>query len=427
MKLKYHSSACVEVSGNDTRILVDPWLVDGEYYGSWNIYPPYFFHKEDFQDVNAIYISHIHPDHFSPKTLKELNHDIPIYILDYKHKFLKNNLEKLGWKVIEVPHGNTEAINKGLFLTVYASDNCNPLACGNFFGCGASAIDSLSVISDGEHTIVNTNDSPFPLAQKACERIKKEWPNVDMLLTGYSGAGPYPQCFNLSDENMKIAVAFKRKHFINQARDYIKLFQPKHFMPFAGRYELGGKLWQLNKNRGMPTLIEAYLELDEHFNAIILNRKGVFDIDTELYDQPYNKEDVELKDEYVRSILSHKKLDYESEYMPSKADIETLIPDSFVRFKKMCDELGYESKVLIIIKIPNGYVVINSGTFDIVDSIDVIEDHYILLDLDPRLLFKILKGEAHWNNAEIGSHIRYTRKPNTFDRAFFYCMSFFHI
>ena len=62
------------------KILCDPWLDGEEYLGSWAIYPPYEFVLENFSDVDYIYVSHIHPDHGSAKTLEQLN---------------KNTLEKI--------------------------------------------------------------------------------------------------------------------------------------------------------------------------------------------------------------------------------------------------------------------------------------------------------------------------------------------
>ena len=73
MKVKFLSSACVEIIHDDVKILCDPWLIDGEYYGSWAHYPPFDFDPNYFNDIDFIYISHQHPDHFSVKTLSKLN------------------------------------------------------------------------------------------------------------------------------------------------------------------------------------------------------------------------------------------------------------------------------------------------------------------------------------------------------------------
>ena len=50
MELTYHNSAAVVIQDNDTKILVDPWLRNGEYFGSWGIFPPYDFKPEEFDD-----------------------------------------------------------------------------------------------------------------------------------------------------------------------------------------------------------------------------------------------------------------------------------------------------------------------------------------------------------------------------------------
>ena len=73
MKLTYLESASVIIEHNGIKILCDPWLVDGEYYGSWYHYPPVNFKAEKYNDVDYIYISHIHLDHYSPKTLKQIS------------------------------------------------------------------------------------------------------------------------------------------------------------------------------------------------------------------------------------------------------------------------------------------------------------------------------------------------------------------
>ena len=75
------------VKHNNVSILCDPWLVDGEYFGSWAHYPKFEFNPKDFEKIDFIYISHQHPDHFSPKTLSKINKNIPILIHNYHFKY----------------------------------------------------------------------------------------------------------------------------------------------------------------------------------------------------------------------------------------------------------------------------------------------------------------------------------------------------
>ena len=62
------------------------------------------------------------------------------------------------------------------------------------------------------------------------------------------------------------------------------------------------------------------------------------------------------------------------------------------------------------------------------DEISQISKKYAVYDTDIRLLKKLLTFEnnSHWNNAEIGSHIKYYRKPNIFERNVHYAMVNFH-
>ena len=68
----------------------------------------------------------------------------------------------------------------------------------------------------------------------------------------------------------------------------------------------------------------------------------------------------------------------------------------------------------------SGYEVINERDFN--------DDRCVTYKLDFKLLKRILMGPryAHWNNAEIGSHIEFTRKPEIYERKLYYSMNFFH-
>ena len=182
MKLTFLTSASVLIEEQNVKVLCDPWFVDGEFYGSWAHYPPLNFSSEELNDVDYIYISHIHPDHFSTKTLTKMNHDIPIIIHNYYYKFLKKNIERLGYKTIELDHNKRTNLKDNLHINILAADNCNPELCQKYFGCsivektfGSTAIDSMCVMDNRQEVIVNTNDCPFPLAETTANYIKNQY------------------------------------------------------------------------------------------------------------------------------------------------------------------------------------------------------------------------------------------------------------
>ena len=74
MKIKLYRSATVGIISDNYKLLTDPWLTVGEYYGSWSHYPYFDLDKNlnEINSYNGIYVSHIHPDHCSEKTLSKI-------------------------------------------------------------------------------------------------------------------------------------------------------------------------------------------------------------------------------------------------------------------------------------------------------------------------------------------------------------------
>src|SRR3972149_7564393 len=167
MKLKFLQSASVMIEDEGVKILCDPWLTDGEYFGSWAHYPHFDFNPRDFDDTDFIYISHVHPDHLSLKTLSKLRKDKPVIIHKFPEDFMKKDIENLGFQVREILHDTRVPLKNNVHINILAADNCDPKLCGRYFGCsllenkfGATSIDTMSVIDNGKEVIVNTNDCP---------------------------------------------------------------------------------------------------------------------------------------------------------------------------------------------------------------------------------------------------------------------------
>lgn len=442
MRVRYIKSATVAVEANGVKILTDPWLTDGEYYGAWYHYPPLDFNESFFEDIDYIYVSHIHPDHFSKQTFQKLNRKIPVLIHSYESKFLKNNIECLGFTVTELQHNTRTHLKNGVYINILAADNCNPELCAKFFGCGiveakygSTQIDTISVIDDGKHTVVNTNDCPFDLSRDALKLIKQQYPKLDMLLVGYGGAGPYPQCFNLEESEKQKAAEKKRIQFLNLGVNYITELNPIFVLPFAGTYVLGGKLTNLQKYRGVPEIEEAAAHFSENTNAqvILLNSYECFDLDTKMFSKPYVPTNITDKENYIQNTLSKQLLDYEKvDGHIHQEEIFKLIGNAYNRFEKKRKEINFNSDTMTLIFLDTNLwcKISNRGEgFSFIDDDEKNKiEKFVSYKLDIRLLHKILQGPrfAHWNNAEIGSHIEFERKPNVFERGLYYSMNFFH-
>jgi UDP-MurNAc hydroxylase len=273
------------------------------------------------------------------------------------------------------------------------------------------------------------------MAESISKRIKNEFPKVDLLMTGYSGAGAYPQCFENLDKNQKITEGNKKKEkFLNNALNFINIFNPDYVIPFAGQYELSGKLSKLNEIRGVPNLIEAKTFLNKKSNSecklpifeaqfLIENLKNTKEINMDFYNH---------KQKYIEK-LSNMKLDYEVETDESDITlIKELIPSAYSNFEKKRKEFKFSTETQLYIRLEKDYYLqinFNGKPCSFEKQIDAKIKKYIVLKLDLRLLKLILMGPrfAHWNNAEIGSHISFYRKPDSlYERGMHFCMNFFH-
>ena len=443
MKVTYLQNAGVIIENLGEKILCDPWLVDGCYYGSWYHYPKFDFDPKEFNDIDYIYISHIHQDHFDIKTLQQLKKDIPVLIHEFPQKYFKKNIEELGFKVEEISNNKRTNLGK-TWINILAADNCDPEICSRAFGCnfgfnqfGTNQIDTFSVIDNDEQVIVNSNDCPYEIGQGTAKLIKEQYSDIDLFLVGYTGASDYPCSYDLETSEKEIEAKKKKSKRLKNAVDYIHIFNPKHYMPFAGRYVLGGKLTPLMKHKGESTLDEGFnyllKNIDQEKNkGIALNMKSYFDLDTKKTSESYVPENKQEREHYIQNVLSKLKLDYEEDPYPELDSILKLIPTAYDKFERQRKMINYSTDTVVLINLDNEQLLlvpVNGDDFKIIKTNELDNfQKYLYLSLDRRLFFKILQGskKANWNSAEIGCHILWKRVPNIYDRPLMYCLNFFH-
>ncbi|MBG9941033.1 MBL fold metallo-hydrolase [Brevibacillus formosus] len=448
MKVTYIQSACVIIENQNVKVLCDPWLTDGAYYGSWYHYPPLKFSPEDFNHVDYIYISHVHQDHMDIKTLEIISKDIPILIHDFADKFVYNILKDLGFKqVIEISNQKEFMLGEDFKIEILASDNCDPEACKKYFGCNiygadnrTKQIDSLAVFSSDKKVLVNTNDCNYEMARGTCHYIKEKYKKIDMILVGYVGAGPYPQCFENYDLEEKIHRSeLKKNQYLLHAVNFIKHFSPTYYMPFAGQYTLGGKLSELNFLRGdpeleeLPTIFDSLAtEYQYSSQMILLNSGEFFCLDKFASSNSYIPPNPIEREIYIKQVLSTKKYDFEKEHYIKKSDwidLTQKLREAQKRMLRYQDKWdGYRSDWKFYLDTGQEYLYCIPFNGDLVNKVTSgnEKEPYIKISLDYSLLNMILDRKAHWNNAQIGSHLKYFRSPDIFDRRIHHLMSYLH-
>ena len=422
MKVQFISNACCIVESNEgTKIVSDPWLDDGVFDGSWC-----HFHKlkttlDDLQCVDAVYVSHVHPDHFDSRFF-QFPKDIPVIVLDHGMNFLHKNLIKMGYtNLIKIKNYETLSF-KDFKLSLFS-----PFARHNFFEENTkigNLIDSGIVYQADNQSIFNANDNnPNP---NSCRELKKRFGTFDLSMMNYNAAGPYPSCFNNLNEEEKIAEHFKNlERNVNYLYENLKILNSKYFMPFAGAYVLGGKLSYKNKYLGTMTWDKCIemLNTKDNINGteyIALNEGTSFDLSTGLPDkeyQPINEDDIKL---YIDSKLSKLKYHYELDDMPEKSKLLNDVNNATLAMEKRLERLKIIPDMTVSIEIFNEEIIIMnaSGTKS---------NGTLKCSMDPRLLSKILNRSSHWNNSEIGCHIEFVRTPNYYSPDIHTALQFFHL
>ena len=86
----YIGHASILVRLNNKKFIFDVIKNTNFYNNSWLFFPSQINDKRIF-DVDAVFVSHIHGDHYDPNLLTKLQQkNIPIYILDGRPGFIKD-------------------------------------------------------------------------------------------------------------------------------------------------------------------------------------------------------------------------------------------------------------------------------------------------------------------------------------------------
>jgi UDP-MurNAc hydroxylase len=223
MKVTYIGHAAILVESGGTRILMDPWLNDPTYHGTWFHYPPLVTRVRDLPKLDYLYVSHEHPDHFDPPTLRELDKSIPVFIANFRRKGFRDRLRALGFRDIrELDFGTTVPCNgSGLSVRLIPPDR--------------PWDDSAMLLRDGEITLFNANDCH--LDDDTLSRLGSEYA-IDLAFLTFTGASQYPGCFEFPlASKIERWRASKHDH-LQEFVSWARLLHTKRAVPAAGNFAL---------------------------------------------------------------------------------------------------------------------------------------------------------------------------------------------
>lgn len=435
VKIEWYRSATVGLfSDSGTSILSDPWITDGAFIGSWYHWPP--LEGFEFDDLtkrkwDGVYISHFHADHFDRKFLSailRINPDTVILLPKYENKWLKRAVLNCGaseQNTYEIAN-NTEFHFKDFKIRMFVADYCNPEICGVSITCGASprhlrSNDSLALFEADGFKVLNANDA------LAVATTHKLWPiigKVDLLLGHFGGAGPYPQCFDDIPDADKLANAKRLgMRFVDTLISSAEKLGAKLTLPYAGQYVLGGSLSRLNPYRSVIPFNEVIQKINESnvTSALSLSPFTRIDFTRSTMDQAWSEPDDVVKDKYIQRI--EKDLYPYQREENTKRDTEMLLIDGLGRvkfeFEQYLKSGSHGSESSLTIKTDNHQHTINFGRdYATLSEGNALFENHTIIDVDSRLLWRLIyrkenyRGftQYHFNQAEIGSHLRWSRQ-----------------
>jgi len=209
-----HASILVKLSGK--TFLFDPVLAKPPHLGSWLFYPEM---KIDacLLDVDAVFISHQHQDHFDVEFLKQLPKKTKIYIVSGRPQFsriLKN--ESIDY--IEIPENEVFVLG-GEVSCIGVTHEYN-------------GIDSAIAISNGKFTVYHGNDC-F-LTDEKLKIIKNIYPNIDVACIPFAYVHWYPFLLDDVSEAWRAEESSRLiKKYLDYGLSQIEDLEPTIAIPFG--------------------------------------------------------------------------------------------------------------------------------------------------------------------------------------------------
>lgn len=359
--------ASVKITVDDTSILSDPWYEGSVFHKGWKLIHevPQNEYLKYLEKTDYIYVSHEHPDHFSPaffldKNIKSLivKNNTKILFQETKDRRVVNFLKKNGYEVIEVLNNSYVFLKNNIKIKIIK------------FGY----VDSALIVEGSKHKILNLNDCPLNEVEDI-KKFKNKHGNFDLLLTQFSYAAWKG---NKENKNFrKSAAEEKLKTLINQ----YKILDCKKVIPFASFIYFSNELNKfMNDEINKPHIMQNYLM--KEIDSIIL--------------APGEEQSIDNLEQNDSSINFWK-----SEYNK----LNTLPIEKFnnsISFKDLHEEYkGYKNKLF---KINSKFIIFLASKIKFLKFFQPL--NIFLLDHKKNYELSLINGfkETHKNNYDISMH-----------------------
>jgi len=242
MRFEILSHAGLAITQGDTTLVCDPWLAGSTYWRSWWNYPPVRPGLFSRLVPDAIYLTHIHWDHFQGVSLRRFSRDTQIIIPRAPGPRMFEDLRDMGFtNIVELAHGESFQIADDFKITSYHF---------HIF------LDSALVIETGDRTLLNANDCKIMGA--VLDQLLKRHPKIDFVFRSHSSANSR-LCFEIMDDST--AVVDDLESYVRDFALFARAVGAEFAIPFASNScYLHREVFHFNDTATTPLMVKEYFE-----------------------------------------------------------------------------------------------------------------------------------------------------------------------
>ena len=434
MKIRSLNNATVLVKTQRCSLLIDPWLVGTLYGGAWS---PFAICTDlDFlKTVTHLFVSHIHEDHWDRETLTLLDRNIQIFIPDLPiNKVLKNYIDDLGFTNLSLVEPYKQIVLSDLDLTIVPPMNAFGQELGSYlegYEYDATNIDTSLLVEDKKNNTSHLflcDNTPYDM--KILQNLKVE-KLTSLWYPFNSYAQDYPVCYDLSEEKKKIIhekMHKKRRDALEKCIDFLK---PKFYFPHSADFVLNGPV---------SKVFEDYTAIEYMDRKLVANTYSFENITSSKSEYAYYGDEIEFSVggniKIRRDIFPFEKVSstslldqFQSSLIENENEVlEKALSEMINRCNRLNIDLSPANDWLLKLVVDGDQYIFSYENSRLLDKNEVSPANKTLtITLSKNQLAALMKRELHWNNAQIGCHLKLKRLPNEYCEELYKSLNFLHL
>jgi len=441
MIIRHYCNSFIEVTSSNKKIICDPWIgtTNESAWYSW----PFYNKSNSFLNQikpDFIYISHLHCDHFDPKTLSKYNNkNTKIIIKKFKSKRLKNKIKDLGFKkIIELNPWEKKKICDEFNVAIIPQMSSNT---SELLDEVNYDLDTSIIIESRFSKKIFYNNVDNPLSIKDLKKVKKfindnYKSTLSIMCYPLGAASGYPQTFlNLNKSREKEKIIEKSFHKLGKI---LKIFEPEFFFPAGGTYMISGKFNALNKWIAQPSneQIKNYFK-NKHCKIVNIEGGDYINLDNGFKKKKTLSGLNKIKSKVQRNLSKIKYFYQLKKNNKSVIFLNQLFDECQDKYYQRVKLLNIKTNWNIKINIFNDIKLKSDGRINQEKS-GYIKSYIIrsklenknkkidlVCNLDKDLFFCLMMKYSPWNTALTGSIILFSRKSKVYNPTIENSLNFF--